>query len=67
VSSCGEPLFTIDQINEIHDRLGTMERFSDYVRALGAIGVERYDSYLTDGHSEYFAEDGRSVTSAAGS
>jgi uncharacterized protein YbcV (DUF1398 family) len=42
-----------------------MERFPEYVRALSAIGVERYDSYLSDGHSEYFAEDGQSVLSAA--
>ena len=58
-------MFTIEQIHDIHDRLGTMERFPDYVRALTAIGVESYDSYLSDGHSEYFAEDGRSVVSAA--
>jgi uncharacterized protein YbcV (DUF1398 family) len=58
-------MFTIEQIHDIHDRLGTMERFPDYVRALTAIGVERYDSYLSDGRSEYFAEDGRSVVSAA--
>ncbi len=42
-----------------------MERFPAYVRALSAIGVERYDSYISDGHSEYFAEDGQSVVSAA--
>jgi uncharacterized protein YbcV (DUF1398 family) len=59
------PTFTIEQIHEIHDRLGTMERFPDYLRALSEIGVEKYDSYLSDGHSEYFAGDGRSVVSAA--
>jgi uncharacterized protein YbcV (DUF1398 family) len=58
-------MFTIEQIHDIHDRLGTMERIPDYVRALSAIGVESYDSYLSDGHSEYFAADGRSVLSAA--
>jgi uncharacterized protein YbcV (DUF1398 family) len=59
------PMFTIEQIHDIHDRLGTMERLPDYVRALRAIGVKKYDSYLSDGHSEYFAEDGQSVVSAA--
>jgi uncharacterized protein YbcV (DUF1398 family) len=58
------PMFTIGQIHDIHDRLGTMEQFPDYLRALSAIGVERYNSYLSDGHTEYFAEDGRSVVSA---
>jgi uncharacterized protein YbcV (DUF1398 family) len=58
-------MFTIEQIHDIHGRLGTMERFPEYVRALSAIGVVKYDSYLSDGHSEYFAEDGRSVVSGA--
>ena len=61
----GSTPFTLSQIHDIHDRLGTMERFPDYVRALGAIGVRSYDSFLTDGHSEYFAVNGHSVVSAA--
>jgi uncharacterized protein YbcV (DUF1398 family) len=61
----GDLMFTIEEIHDIHDRLGTMERLPEYVRALSAIGVAKYDSYLTDGHSEYFAEDGRIIVSAA--
>jgi uncharacterized protein YbcV (DUF1398 family) len=49
-------MFTIEQINEIHLRLGTAKTFTEYVLALKAIGVERYDSYLADGHSEYFGQ-----------
>lgn len=56
-------MFTLDQLNEIHDRLGNLEDFSQYVRALKALGVETYDSYLTDGHSEYFGKDGHKVIS----
>jgi uncharacterized protein YbcV (DUF1398 family) len=33
------------------------------VVALKALGVERYDSYLADGHSEYFGQNGHSVVS----
>src|SRR5262249_31461135 len=33
------------------------------VRGLNAIGVEKYDSYLTDGHSEYFGKHGHKVSS----
>jgi uncharacterized protein YbcV (DUF1398 family) len=33
------------------------------VRALNALGVERYDSYLADGHSEYFGQGGHRVVS----
>jgi uncharacterized protein YbcV (DUF1398 family) len=56
-------MFTLEQLNEIHDRLGNIEDFSQYVRALNAIGVEKYDSYLADGHSEFFGKDGHKVVS----
>jgi len=56
-------MFTLGQLNEIHDRLGNMEDFSQYVRALNAIGVEKYDSYLADGHSEFFGKDEYKVVS----
>ena len=49
-------MFTIEQINELHGRLGSSRTFAEYVRGLKALGVERCDSYLADGHSEYFGE-----------
>jgi uncharacterized protein YbcV (DUF1398 family) len=58
-------MFTIEQINDLHDRLGTMETFSQFVRALKSAGVETYDSYLVDGHSEYFGRGGHTVKSPA--
>ncbi|QBD76023.1 DUF1398 domain-containing protein [Ktedonosporobacter rubrisoli] len=58
-------MFTLEQINAIHDRLGTMEGFPQYVRALHALGIEKYDSYLTDGHSEYFGKGGQKLASPA--
>ncbi len=56
-------MFTIEQINDLHARLGSARTFPEYVRALNALGVERYDSYLTDGHSEYFGQGSHSVAS----
>ena len=56
-------MFTIEQINAIHDRLGSAKTLPEYVRALKALGVERYDSYLADGHSEYFGQGGHRVAS----
>ena len=58
-----DSMFTIEQINDLHDRLGSAKTFPEYVRALKAIGVERGDSYLADGHSEYFGQGGHSVVS----
>ena len=56
-------MFTIEQINDLHARLGSARTFPEYVRALKALGVERYDSYLADGHSESFGQGGRRVVS----
>lgn len=51
------------QIDELHARLGRAESLADYLRGLAAIGVVRFDSYVTDGHSEYVGADGYRVVS----
>jgi uncharacterized protein YbcV (DUF1398 family) len=56
-------MFTLEQINEIHDRLGRAESLAQYAKALNALGVEIYDSYIMDGHSEYFGKSGHTVIS----
>jgi len=59
----GAVMFTIEQINELHARLGSASTLTEYVRALKALGLERYDSYLADGHSEYFGQAPPSASS----
>lgn len=54
-------MFTLEQINAIHDSLGNAESLAQYVKALHAIGVETYDSYIMDGHSEYSGNNGHTV------
>ena len=58
-------MFAIEQIDDLHARLGSAKTLPEYVRALKALGVERYDSYLADGHSEYFGQGGHRVVSPA--
>ncbi|MCW6006427.1 DUF1398 domain-containing protein [Micromonospora sp. CPCC 205371] len=36
-----------------------------YLRALRDIGIETYDSYITDGHSEYFGANGQELVGPA--
>jgi uncharacterized protein YbcV (DUF1398 family) len=62
VAKTASVMFTIEQINDLHARLGSAKTFPEYVLALKALGVERCDSYLADGHSEYFGQ-GHSVVS----
>jgi uncharacterized protein YbcV (DUF1398 family) len=56
-------MFTLDQINSIHDSLGNAETLPRYLEALKNIGVDYYDSFITDGHSEYFGKGGHKVVS----
>ena len=56
-------MFTLEQINDIHDRFGNADTLSRYLEALKNIGVDTYDSFITDGHSEYFSKDGHKVVS----
>jgi uncharacterized protein YbcV (DUF1398 family) len=56
-------MFTLEQINAIHDTLGNAESLAQYVKALSALGVETYDSYIMDGHSEYVGKNGHTIIS----
>jgi uncharacterized protein DUF1398 len=56
-------MFTLEQINNIHDRLGNAETLLQYLEALRNIGVNKYDSFIADGHSEYFGKGGHKVIS----
>jgi uncharacterized protein YbcV (DUF1398 family) len=56
-------MFSLDQLNDLHDRLGAAETPLEYVRALDALGVETYDSYIVDGHSEYVGAHDHTVIS----
>ena len=58
-------VFTIADLDVVHDRLGTPATLPDYLRELNALGVARSDSFLSDGHSEYLSEDGYKVVGAA--
>jgi hemoglobin len=58
-------VFTLEEIEELHDRLGSAEMLSEYVQALAALGIESYESFVCDGHSEYLGRGGHRVTSRA--
>jgi uncharacterized protein YbcV (DUF1398 family) len=58
-------VFTLEEIEELHGRLGNAETLSNYVRSLAALGVARYESFVSDGHSEYIGRDADRVTSHA--
>jgi uncharacterized protein YbcV (DUF1398 family) len=54
-------MFTLDQINDLHSRLGKQTALPEYLKALRAIGVTKYDSFVADGHSEYYGTDSQKL------
>jgi uncharacterized protein YbcV (DUF1398 family) len=56
-------MFTLAQINDIHDRVGKQATLPEYLHELKAIGVDKLDSFLTDGHSEYFGKGNQKLVS----
>ena len=58
-------MFTLEQIDDAHKRLGNAATLGAYLRALNTIGVERFTSYVRDGHSEFFGSDGYRLSSPA--
>ncbi|SNS97494.1 Uncharacterized conserved protein YbcV, DUF1398 family [Asanoa hainanensis] len=54
-------MFTLEQIADIHHRLGSKDSLPRYLRALRDVGVARYDSFVSDGHSVYYGADGQEL------
>ena len=50
-------MFTIAQIKEAHSRVKTGADFPTYIQDLIALGVLGYDTFVNDGHIEYFGAD----------
>src|SRR4051794_34269326 len=51
------------QIDDLHARFGRAETLADYMHGLASLGVVRFESFVVDGHSEFFSADGRRVVS----
>ena len=53
----------MDQIDDLHARFGRADSLADYFRGLAGLVITRFDSFLTDGHSEFLGADGQRVVS----
>lgn len=50
-------MFTISQIKEAHSRVKSGADFPKYIQDLIQLGVQGYDTFVNDGHVEYFGAD----------
>lgn len=58
-------MFTIDQIKLAHSKVKSGADFPAYIQELTSLGVIQYETYVTDGHTDYHGENGY-TTSAPG-
>ena len=55
-------MFTLEQINQAHEKVHSGADFPQFAHDIKALGVLQYDAYVVDGHSEYFWADGFTLT-----
>ncbi len=58
-------MFTIGQIQDANSKVKSGADFPKLVRDLITIGVIANDVYVSDGHAEYFGDDGYSIKTDA--
>jgi uncharacterized protein YbcV (DUF1398 family) len=51
-------MFTIDQIKEVHSKVKSGADFPSYAQDLIKLGVERYENFVSDGHTLYHGSNG---------
>jgi uncharacterized protein YbcV (DUF1398 family) len=56
-------MFTLDQIKEAHSKTKTGVDFPQYIQDLIKIGVTSYNTYVNDGHTEYFGKNSYKIQS----
>lgn len=58
-------MFTIEQIKQAHAQVKSGADFPAYIQDLIKLGVKKYDTFVSDGHSIYFGENNFELQSIA--
>lgn len=58
-------MFSLDEIKLAHAKVKTGADFPNYIKDLSRLGVIAYETFVSDGHTVFFGENGFSVLSAA--
>ncbi|MBL7719526.1 MAG: DUF1398 domain-containing protein [Flavipsychrobacter sp.] len=54
--------FTAEQIKEAHSKVKSGADFPNYIKEIKQLGVTHYQSYVADGHIDYYGHNGHQVT-----
>ena len=58
-------MFTIEQINEAHSKVKSGADFPAYIQALKKLGVTNYDTFVSDGHTNYYGANNYQTSTTA--
>lgn len=58
-------MFTIEQIKAAHSKVKSGADFPAYIQDLKQLGVIFYDTYVSDGHTDYFGKNDFKTSSPA--
>lgn len=58
-------MFTLDQIHQAHGKVKSGADFPAYIRELKGLGVLRYQTFVRDGHTDFFGEQGYRLSTQA--
>ena len=58
-------MFTLEQIKAAHAKVKSGADFPAYIQDLIKLGVQSYDSFVTDGHVDYSGKDNYKITASA--
>ncbi len=56
-------MFTLEEIKAAHSKVKSGADFPNYVQDLIKLGVRKYDTYVSDGHTLYFGENNYQIQS----
>lgn len=55
-------MFTVEQIRVAHSKVKSGADFPAYIQEIKLLGVTHYETYVTDGHTDYHGSDNYTVT-----
>ncbi|MDQ1160125.1 uncharacterized protein YbcV (DUF1398 family) [Chryseobacterium sp. SORGH_AS 447] len=51
-------MFTVEQIETAHAKVKSGADFPDYIEEIKQLGVQSFETWVKDSHTEYFGENG---------
>lgn len=58
-------MFTIEQIKTAHSKVKSGAEFPAYIQEIKKMGVTFYESFVSDGHTDYYGANGFKTSSPA--